>query len=116
MEGYLMSTDYTPMSNIKMTELFDGRLDNFGVYEEVVEGKSSCTNRLLTDGRNYIWVYGEDNVSLLSRFGMNAPGKILSAIEEVFSTEIISEYEPQFLGFNTQEELDAEMKKLTEIQ
>ena len=97
-----------------MTELFDGRLDNFGVYEKVVEGESSSTNRLLTDGRNYVWVTGEGNVIYLSRFGMNAPGKILSAVEEAFNTEIVSEYEPQFWGFNTQEEWDAEMEKMAE--
>ena len=36
-----------------------------------------------------------------------APGKILAAVSEAFDTDIFSEYEPQFWGFETQEEWDA---------
>jgi len=36
-----------------------------------------------------------------------APSKILSAIVEAFDTGIVSEYESQFWGFETQEEWDA---------
>jgi hypothetical protein len=36
-----------------------------------------------------------------------APGGILKAISEVFDTEIYSEHEPQFWGFDTEEEWEA---------
>ncbi|MGC1181174.1 MAG: hypothetical protein WA884_19660 [Methyloceanibacter sp.] len=47
-------------------------------------------------------------VSELTRFFSNgAPGKILRAISEAFDTDIFSEYEPQFWGFDTQKEWDS---------
>jgi len=38
---------------------------------------------------------------------MNAPQRILQAICDEFDVDIVSEYEPQFWGFKTQEEWDA---------
>ena len=65
---------------------------------------------MLTDGRNYLWLYVDDAglVRSLTRYMPNGvPTKILSAIAEAFDAEIVSEYEPQFWGFDTQEEWDA---------
>ena len=47
-----------------------------------------------------------------SRFGFfqirhECPQRILQAICDEFDVDIVSEYEPQFLGFKTQEEWDA---------
>jgi hypothetical protein len=65
---------------------------------------------------NYLWVYlTEDGfVGSLSRYGANAPGKILAAISEAFETDVFSEYEPQYRGFDTQEEWDAACKKMND--
>jgi hypothetical protein len=70
---------------------------------------------MLTDGRNYLWVYVEDNgVSSFTRYMPNgAPGKILDAISDAFDVDIVSEREPQYWGFDTQEEWDAAMEALT---
>jgi hypothetical protein len=70
-------------------------------------------SRCLSDGRDCLWVYlTEDGfVASLSRYGANAPDKILAAISEEFETDVFSEYEPQYWGFDTQEELDAAWKK-----
>jgi hypothetical protein len=38
--------------------------------------------------------------------------KILCAIADAFDTELVSEYAPQFWGFDTQEELDAWQEKM----
>jgi hypothetical protein len=59
-------------------------------------------------------VYIDDDglVALLSRYGANAPQKILNAVAEVFDTDIVSEYEPEFWGFDTQEEWDAAWTKM----
>ena len=47
-------------------------------------------------------------VSCLTRyFPGGDPGKILNAIAEACDAEIFSEYEPQFWGFETEEEWDA---------
>ena len=108
-----MSTDYILSERVRMEDLFDGRLESYGITEHIDDETTSRERRCLTDGRNGIWVYGVENVDCLTRFGwMNAPGKILGAIADAFETEIFSEYEAQFWGFDTEEEWNAEMDRL----
>src|SRR6476646_9503617 len=106
-----MSTDYCLLKKVPACDLFDGRLEGFGVREHVKPDATTEKSRLLTDGRNYLWVYiGDDGfVGCLTRYYPNgAPGKILSVLAEVFDTDIVSEYEPRFWGFDSQEEWDAD--------
>ena len=109
-----MSTDYSLFKKVTANALFDGRLEKFGVREHVKPDETTKDRRCLTDGRNYLWVYIDDAgfVSCLSRYGGNAPAKILNAIAEAFDTDIFSEYQPQFWGFDTQEERDAAMEQM----
>jgi hypothetical protein len=109
-----MSTDYCLSERVAANTLSDGRLENFGVREHVKPEETTKNRRCLTDGRNYLWVYIDDAglVSSISRYGGNAPGKILNAIAEAFDTDILSEYQPQYWGFDTQEEWDAAMKQM----
>jgi hypothetical protein len=111
-----MSTDYRLLKNIPACDLFDGRLEEFGVREHVKPEVTTEKSRLLTDGRNYVWVYIDDDglVGCLTRYAANAPGKILNALADVFDTDIVSEYEPQFWGFDTQEEWDAWQRKISQ--
>lgn len=44
--------------------------------------------------------------------GPNAPGRILAAVAEAFDTDIVSEHEPQYWGFETREEWHADMEQL----
>ena len=79
-------------------------------------GSTTKTTRCPTDGRNYLWVYIDDDgvVSCLTRYAPGgALGKILNAIAEACDTDIASEYEPQFWGFSTQEEWDAAMEQMS---
>jgi hypothetical protein len=110
-----MSTDYRSLSKVSVYDLFDGRVEKHGVREHIKEDETNDKKRCLTDGRNYMWVYIDDecNVGSLTRYGANAPSKILHAIAQVFDTDIVSEYEPQFWGFETQEEWDAYMERLS---
>jgi hypothetical protein len=110
-----MSTDYRLLREVPACELFDGRLEEFGIHEHVKPEATTEKSRLLTDGRNYLWVYIDDNgfVGCLTRYAPNgAPGKILNPL--VFDTDIVSEHEPQFWGFDTQEEWDACMEKMSQ--
>ena len=109
-----MSTAYCLSERVGASTLFDGRLENFGVREHVKPDETSKNRRCLTDGRNYLWVYIDDAglVSSISRYGGNAPGKILNSIAQAFDTDIFSEYQPQFWGFDTQEEWDAAMDQM----
>lgn len=103
-----MSTDYRLNERVTAQELFGERLKKFGVHE-CIAPETGETRRCLTDGRNYLWVYltEDGHVDVLSRFGANVPGKILRAIAEAFDADIFSEHEPQFWGFDTQEQWDA---------
>ena len=103
-----MSTHFRPLTPIRMADLFDGRLKDVGVHEHHSK-ETTANQKCLTDGRNFLWIDGDEKglVSLLSRYGMNAPQRILQAICDEFDVDIVSEYEPQFLGFKTQEEWDA---------
>ena len=59
-------------------------------------------------GATYIWVYidANDVIGCLTRFGGNRPGKILNAVAEMFDSDIVSEYEPQYWGYATKAEWD----------
>ena len=112
-----MSTCYAPLKKpILASHLFDGRLGQFGVSEAHVPNPTTDGFRYLTDGRNAICVSVDEdgNVSQFTRYGMNAVGKILGAISEAFDVEIASEHEPQYWGFDTQEEWDAAWQKMAD--
>ena len=89
-----------------MEELFDGRLESLGVFEKAIEGQASSNCRLLTEGPNGMWVYGDESVNVVTRCGSNNPVNILNAITDTFDTYVFSEHEPQFWGFETVEEWD----------
>src|SRR5262249_17468478 len=99
-----MSTHFRPFDPIRMADLFDGRLESAGAHEKHSDGTTS-NSRCLTDGQNFVWVYCEEQglVSTLTRYGMNAPQHILRAICDKFDVDIVSEYDPEFWGFKTQE-------------
>jgi hypothetical protein len=104
-----MSTDYRTMKKVRAEELFDGPLEEFGVREHISQDETSTTRRCLTDGANYLWVNINDDgiVTTLTRYFPNgSPVHILKAICETFGTDIVSEYEPRYWGFETQEECD----------
>ena len=110
-----MSTDFILSRKVSANDLFGGRLATFGIREHITSDTSE-RSRCLTDGRNYVWFYvSEDGfVDSFSWRGANALGKILAAISEVFDTDFFSEYQPQFWGFETQEEWDAACKKMND--
>jgi len=76
-----MSTHFRPLTPIRMADLFDGRLKDVGVHEHHSK-ETTANQKCLTDGRNFLWIDGDEKglVSLLSRYGMNAPQRILQAI------------------------------------
>src|ERR1700730_7557644 len=104
-----MSTDYRPLKEIPFAELFDTRLEKYGVHEKLGEEDITERQRCLTDGRNYLWDYADEDgvLTAVTGYGWNAPGRILGAISETFGTEFVSEYEPQYWGFSTREEWHA---------
>jgi hypothetical protein len=109
-----MSTDYRLLKNVLSCDIFDGRLEEFGVREHFND-ETTEQSRMLTDGRNYLWLDVDDAgfVTCLTRYLPNGnPSKILNAIAEAFDADIVSQYEPEFWDFETQEEWDAWEQKL----
>ena len=99
-----MSTYYSLIKKIPGDDVFDGRLEEFGIREHIVPDQTTNTYRCLTDGRDYVWVRLDDAGFFWSVRGIS---KILWTVADVFETDIVSEHQPQFWGFDTQEEWDA---------
>jgi hypothetical protein len=111
-----MSTYYGLRKRIKADELFDGRLDVFGVHEEG-RPKGAADRyapymkvrevRHLTEGQNSmkVVIYENGVADLNVRNLWCAPEReILHALAEAFDSDIVSEHDPQYWGFDTQEE------------
>jgi hypothetical protein len=103
-----MSTDYRPLKEITSNDLFDGRLEAFGVHESCNEYTTEAS-RCLTDGHTYLWVYVTNGLAkdFMRSLSSDEPRKILKAIAKAFDVTIVSEHEPEYWGFDTQEEWDA---------
>jgi hypothetical protein len=127
-----MSDDFRLGRCIFARDLFDGRLATFGVHEWVAPDQApddgqdndlwvlltsqDAQKRTLTDGQgNYLWVSIDDDsaVAVFTRYGRNDAHAILGAVAEAFETEILSEDEPQFWGFETNEELEEHMREVS---
>jgi hypothetical protein len=106
-----MSTDYIISKKLKAQDLFDGRLEAFGIREHQGDNR-----RCLTDGHDFLWAYmnWEGIVSRVTAHGPNGPGKIFHAIDDAFDIQILSEHDPKYWGFDTQEEWDAAKKRASD--
>ena len=64
---------------------------------------------------NYVWVSIDDDGSAaeFTSYGRNDADAILAAVAKAFETEIFSEEEPQFWGFETNEELYEHIREVS---
>jgi hypothetical protein len=109
-----MSVDYRPLSPISFCQLFDRELEDTGVRQHFNE-KTTSKDKCLTDGQNFVWVWSDDEeMASFTVYGSNRPQCILQAIADKFGVSIVSEHEPQYWGFDTHEEWDAELEKESE--
>jgi hypothetical protein len=103
-----MSTDYITTKEIHVSELLDGRLKRFGIHELIVPDTTSECERCLTDGNSNLWMHLANEGSLWYLTwdaASGAPDDILGAIADLFETKIYSEYQYQYWGFETPEEM-----------
>ena len=109
-----MLTHYRLEKKIKIKDLFDGRLERFGVYDAFTKGVTR-NGGCLHDDRNSLLVHGDELVESMTGFGLfNATEKILTAITTAFNTKIFSEYNPQVWMYKTEEEWRRDQRKSTE--
>src|SRR5215472_5820909 len=104
-----MSTYYSSIKKIPGDDVFDGRLEEFGIREHIEPGQTTNTYRCLSDGHDYVWVRMDGNGFFWSVRGLSG---ILYTVADVFETEIVSEHQAQFWGFDTQEEWDAKLDQM----
>ena len=113
-----MSINFRPLTPIRMADLFDGRLERLGVRQHHPERTLAPNEKCLTDGlKNYLFVHSNEKglVSSFTSWMPNGdPKYILQAICGEFDVDIVSEHEPQYWGFKTQEEWDAAWAKMAE--
>jgi hypothetical protein len=88
-----MSTHYRLIRKASARDLFDGRLEEYGIHEHIEPGVTEENWRCLTDDENYFWVLIDDDAFVLNltRCRGNAPEKILNAIADAFDTDIASD-------------------------
>jgi len=98
-----MTTDYRLKKRVRLADLTDGRLEEFGVWEQPIPGATSDQAKCLMDGNDHLWAFADSDGSVesLMRYGGSGNGSILAAIEKTFDTEIFSELEPQYWGYDT---------------
>jgi len=113
-----MSTDYRPLSPIRITDLVDGRLKNVRV-DECHNGEHGPLEKFLTDGKNYLSVYfnAEGLVTSFTRYAPTSdPQPMLSEIAETFDVEIVSEEQPRYWGLETEEQLAHRREVLRDLR
>lgn len=100
-----MSTDYVPIPDILFAQLFDGRLDKYGVREGLTANSEEKT-RYLVGCDGFLQVHREpDGTCSFTRRGC-VPWAIFDALVEEFKIELVSEYDYRYWGFATEEEWD----------
>jgi hypothetical protein len=103
-EAY-MSTDYRSTPAIPFAQLFDGRLEKYGVYE-TIRSDSTEQIRYLVGRDGVLEAYREENGN--SSFARPCfapiPSAVLDALVEEFEVELVCEHDPRYWGFATEKE------------
>jgi hypothetical protein len=106
-----MSTDYRPIPDIQFAQLFDGRLEKYGIKEELV-AKPRDGERYLVGCDGFLQAnQQEDGNCTFTRRGF-VPWAVFDALTEEFEIELVSEHDHRYWGFDTQEEWDRFNEKL----
>jgi len=100
-----MSTNYRSTQAIPFAQLFDGRLEKYGVYE-TIQSDSTEQMRCLVGRDGVLEAYREDNGS--SSFARPSftpvPWAVLDALVQEFEVELVCEHDPRYWGFATEKE------------
>jgi hypothetical protein len=95
-----MSIDFVPNTRIAISDLFDGRLEKYGIRSATKKkgylfGKTGSLTVCCDD---------DDSIISFTSYDFSDPTSILIAIQNEFQTRLFSENEPQYWGFETVEE------------
>lgn len=99
---------------IVFRELFDGRLEPFGIREIIVP-QAAPEFRLLSDGETELGVYAnsDGNVEeMLSTVDVSYGCPIVWQVERLFEVTIFSNSDPGFYGLSTEEDFRAAIDRM----
>jgi hypothetical protein len=100
-----MSTYYRPLPDIQFAQLFDGRLEKYGIKEKIAADPTEET-RYLVGCDGFLKVHREGNGTCAFMQRGLLPWSILDALAEEFEIELVSEYDHRYWGFATEQEWD----------
>jgi hypothetical protein len=100
-----MSTYYAPIPDILFDQLFDGRLEKYGIKEEIAANPTEGT-RYLAGRDGFLQVHREEKGACTFTRRGAFPWSIFDALTEEFSVELVSEDDYRYWGFATEEEWD----------
>ena len=113
-----MGSEYRAEKDILANELFDGRLQKFGVCEH---GQAREDYRCLTDGENFIavdqrrWLCHRVRKSMERHLGQSREDTI-RCIGRLRNEDFSATREPEYYGFESEEQKAAWRSKQTEIE
>ena len=99
-----MNVEYKPLNPIPFEALFDGRLECYGIHEKHLPAYTSEGCKCLSDGWSTLVCYADDS-GHVDRFEgefmhFDWPVSIVKAIAEAFDTDIFSNCDYQFPGYD----------------
>jgi hypothetical protein len=109
-QEHTMSTSFRPLSPLRISDVFSGRLEKHGIHEHISQMHTTDTCRCLTDGQSGLWVFADEDglvTTCLAGASWDLAEAIVAKIMREFGVEIVNSQFPQYYGFETQEEMDA---------
>ena len=99
-----MNVDYKSLDPIPFKELFDGRLEDYGIHEKHLPALTTESCRSLSDGWDTLQCYADDSGHVAGFEGWyglpNWPVGIVKAIAETFDTDIFSNCDYRFPDYD----------------
>jgi hypothetical protein len=94
-----MPLSFIPSRDIFASDLFDGRLNKFGIHEMRAE-RMGREKRYLSDAYGSLTVYVDNRgrVIELVNCGFSDPVNILRAVQKTLKVRLLSEHEAGFSG------------------
>jgi hypothetical protein len=100
-----MSTWLAPIPDIQFAQLFDGRLEKYGIRkDEVIRENETEKTPFLVGPDGFLEVHAEENGTCTFTRRGPVPWAIFDAITEEFGVELVTEYDHRFWGFATEKE------------
>jgi hypothetical protein len=100
-----MSTWLAPLPDIQFAQLFDGRLEKYGIQKDkVIRQNETKKTPFLVGPDGFLEVDAHENGTCTFTRRGPVPWAIYDAITEEFGVELVTEHDHRFWGFATEKE------------